>query len=180
MFWIITAIVTAATVILYQYCLKELSSQLSKWIITIALPVGSLGLYFLFGSVDMPDFPYEEHKEFYQAQKNKPVTELPIFKIMAQLEERIQTHPEDLEAYFHLATIFKKMKNFKKAKELLNGALENNPFQESIKLWGLFAEILVLENKGSMTKQAREIFQNIKKHDPDNTLADQYLSIQPK
>jgi cytochrome c-type biogenesis protein CcmH len=134
----------------------------------VLVPVGSIGLYLVLGSPDMPAFPA-------LTQQQTTMEQAGIAELVARVEARLRQQPGDGEGWQVVAPVYLKLGRYRDAAAAFGRALQLNG--ESVKLLVGFAEASMLANDGVVTEEARQAYERILKHEPDRIEARFWLAV---
>jgi cytochrome c-type biogenesis protein CcmH len=135
------------------------SSGIAKAAILIvgaAIPLLSLGLYLTYGSPRLPDQPLA-------ARLEDPANEQNIDALVARVEARLRAHPDEGEGWEAIAPVYLRAGRYSDAAEAYARAIRL--LGPSPKLLSGQGQALVLANNGLVTKDAREILEEVLKRD---------------
>jgi cytochrome c-type biogenesis protein CcmH len=123
----------------------------------IGLPCLVLGLYFIYGSPGLPDEPL-------LARLQEPVSDKNLPELIARVEERLRSNPNDGEGWAVIAPVYMSVQRYGDAVDA---------YQKAIALLGKspdrlagLGEALVLNNDGIVSDDARSVLQQASKLDP--------------
>jgi cytochrome c-type biogenesis protein CcmH len=145
------------------------AAKRGKWapyVMAVALPAIALSLYTLYGSPQFPGQPLSSRV---------PHEGETVESLLARVEERLRTHPEDGMGWSVIAPVYMRLGRyadaaaaFSKASKLLGETAERAASQ---------GEALALAKRGTVDPQARQAFEKALSLDPDHTKARFWLAI---
>lgn len=139
----------------------------APYFVVAVLTAISMGLYLIYGSPNLSDQPL--------TARTAPANEISIEALVARVEERLKSHPEDGTGWSVIAPIYMRMARYSNAAEAYRKANELlGPTPERL---GDFGEALTLANNGFVTDQARQAFEQVLAADGNNDRAQFWMGI---
>jgi cytochrome c-type biogenesis protein CcmH len=126
----------------------------------------SLGLYAQLGRPDLAPSP--------SAQREVPTPE-GVDAMIAKLEQRLQTTPDDAEGWRMLGWAQTRLQKFDRAVAAYEKAAALEP--ENIDFKSALAEVLTLQADQIVSPRARSLFEDVLKSNPRDSMAAYYLGI---
>lgn len=117
--------------------------------IAVTVPLLSVGLYLMLGSPSMPGRPYVD-------PQSKPIEQASAAELVALVEARLRSHPEDGQGWDIIAPIYLRQGRFAEAADAFQRAMTLND-ESRARLKG-HAEATILANNGLVTEAARKSF----------------------
>lgn len=117
--------------------------------IAMAVPLLSVALYLVLGSPGMPGKPYVD-------PKSKPIEQASAAELVALVEARLRSHPEDARGWDIIAPIYLNQGRFAESADAYQRAL-TLAGESRLRLKG-HAEATILANNGLVTEPARKSF----------------------
>ena len=114
--------------------------------VALALPVAALGLYLLFGSPRLPDQPLA-------ARLQDPASETNLAALVARVEARLRSHPEEGEGWDVIAPVYMSGRRYADAADAYGQAIRL--LGPSAKRLSGYGQALVLEKGGMVSEEAR-------------------------
>lgn len=130
--------------------------------------ISSMGLYLAFGQPDLPSHPLT-------ARLNAPAEQQSIDVLIARVEQRLSTNPDDGMGWAVLAPVYFKQGQFERAAEAYTRSMALLG-ESPEKLLG-FAEAKTYATGGVVTKDAAEAFQKALRNDPTSLRARFWLAV---
>ncbi len=134
-------------------------------VVSVALP---LALYYSGGSPDLPNMPFAERKAPVQGDPA-------LAKLIKQVEEQLETRPDDVRGWSVLAPAYMRLKRYQDAANAFQKAIELSP--PNADLQTARAEALTLSEGGLISADAHAGFKKALEIDPKNAKALFYLGI---
>jgi cytochrome c-type biogenesis protein CcmH len=123
----------------------------------ICVPLVAMALYLAHGSPGMPDFPHS-------LQASAPTQNASVTDLIAKVEARLQSHPEDGQGWDVIAPVYLRQGRFSDAAQA---------FQRAIRILGEtprrlagLGEASVLAANGVVTEEAKSAFLRLRKLEP--------------
>lgn len=147
------------------------SEKRKKWIfVFIAIPLFSVGLYFLKGRPDYLDQPYDALKAQNEALRRLPTDEL-IIKLRQKLDDT-----DSETARLFLGETLAKLGRFEEAlPELKRAYILSKGKNPDISM--AYAEMLIATHKGQVSLEAKKLLDSILKQDKKNPRALFYMGL---
>lgn len=130
--------------------------------------VSSMGMYLAFGQPDLPSYPLN-------ARLNAPAEQQSIEVLIARVEQRLSSNPDDGMGWAVLAPVYFKQGQFDRAAEAYTRSMALLG-ESPEKLLG-FAEAKTYASSGVVTKDAAEAFQKALRNDPTSLRARFWLAV---
>ena len=128
------------------------AARMAFGLAAIMLPALSLALYLAYGSPGLPGQPYA-------ARAAAPVERATVDRLVAQVEARLQAHPEDGQGWDVIAPVYLRQGRFSEAAQA---------YQRAIRLLGEtprrlagLGEATVFAKNGIVTEEARRTFEKL-------------------
>jgi cytochrome c-type biogenesis protein CcmH len=121
-------------------------ARLALVVVALALPLGVLGLYLLYGSPRLPDQPLA-------ARLQDPASEKNLGALVARVEARLRAHPEEGDGWEAIAPIYMSARRYGDAADAYGNAIRL--LGSSAKRLSGYGQALVLEKGGLVTEAAR-------------------------
>ncbi|HHN73414.1 MAG TPA: c-type cytochrome biogenesis protein CcmI, partial [Thermopetrobacter sp.] len=134
----------------------------------IAVPAIAVAVYMAVGRPGMPDLPIAERMR--DAARHND-----IMAMLRRVEERLATHPDDLEGWRVVAPVYVRIGRLDKAVAAYRNAIRLSPKPDP-DLYNGLGEALVMAARGRLTKEAREAFRRALKLAPGNPMSRFYLA----
>jgi cytochrome c-type biogenesis protein CcmH len=128
--------------------------------LAIALPLATLGLYFVYGSPRLPDQPLAVRLEDPASDKNLEV-------LVARVEARLREHPEEGAGWEVIAPVYMGWRRYGDAAEAYRQSIRL--LGESSKRLSGYGQALVLANDGVVSEDARQALERAIALDPNLT-----------
>ena len=135
-----------------------------------ALPLAALAIYLYVGTPDAPDFPFASRDKVMEAQGMPDINEA-----IPRLEARLKAKPDDLEGWVLLGRSYASLGRMAEAVEAYRHAVVLSNDDPDIVAG--YAESKVLEGGGTVTAEARKLFEEVRAKDPKNVPARFYLAL---
>jgi cytochrome c-type biogenesis protein CcmH len=133
------------------------SARIAFAMAAIIVPALSLALYVAYGSPGMPGQPHA-------ARVAAPVEKATVDSLVAQVEARLQAHPEDGQGWDVIAPVYLRQGRFSEAAQAYQRAIRI--LGETPRRLAGFGEATVFANNGVVTEQARRTFDKLAKLEP--------------
>lgn len=140
-------------------------------LLAVTLPAGAVLLYLQVGNPGAPDMPLAQRTDL-------PVPggdDQRIRQQLAGLEKAAEANPGDADAWLRLADAYKSFERFGDAAAAYRKALGLGPVSTAVN--GDFAEVLVMAAQGSVTPEARAVFEGVLAVAPVDPRAQYYLAL---
>lgn len=150
--------------------LGKSASALTKWVIpaaTICVALVSFGIYSVLGNPDLPANPLAKRQLIESTDVN-------VDAAIAQVEERLQEHPDDLRGWMVLAPIYMRAERFDDAVIAFRKILELSPITADNEV--NLAEALMLAGGGIATGEPLALLQSAADRDPEHVRSRFYLA----
>jgi cytochrome c-type biogenesis protein CcmH len=134
------------------------------------VPLASLALYLALGVPGAPDFPFRSRDAALRAQG---MPDIPA--AIARLEARLKAHPDELQGWLLLARSYAALQQFDKAAEAYRKAEALSG--ERPEIVSAAAEMLVMAAGGTVTAEARRMFEAVHARQPDEVRARFYIGL---
>jgi len=129
--------------------------------IALALPLAAVSLYLLYGSPRLPDEPLA-------ARLQDPASETNVAALVARVEARLRTHPNEGEGWDVIAPVYLSMQRYEDAAEAYSQAIRL--LGASAKRLSGYGQALVLEKGGVVSDAAKHALEQA--HTLDATLVE--------
>jgi len=129
--------------------------------IALALPLAAVSLYLLYGSPRLPDQPLA-------ARLHDPASETNVAALVARVEARLRTHPNEGEGWDVIAPVYLSMQRYEDAAEAYSQAVRL--LGASAKRLSGYGQALVLEKGGVVSDAAKHALEQA--HALDATLVE--------
>lgn len=126
-------------------------SRLSPTVLAVAIALPALGLYLALGSPNLPGRPH--------AGESKAADRGNIDKLVAQVEERLRTKPDDGQGWDVIAPVYLRLQRFPDAAEAYGNAARL--LGESPQRLAGFAEATIMANDGVVVEVARRSLERV-------------------
>ena len=136
--------------------------------IAVLMPLLTLGVYLTYGSPSLPGYPYAEHSQV-------ALEKAQIGDLVAKVEARLRTHPEEAEGWDVVAPVYLRLGRFRDAADAFSRAVRLKG--ESVKRLAGLAEASVLGADGVVTEDARVAYEKILKLEPGRPEARFWLAL---
>lgn len=144
------------------------SSRRPAWTLMIAVPVLSIAAYAVLGSPGMPDQPLQQRRA---AAPEKAQTEI----LIARVEERLRTHPEDGQGWEVIAPVYARLGRDQEALDAWRQAIKLlGP--STARLRGL-AESSIGLGQGAIDAEARGALESLRAGNPDDPIPKFWLAM---
>jgi len=137
-------------------------------VVAAALPVLAVSVYLAVGAPNQPDRPFA-------ARQTEPVTAQGVEQLVAKVEERLRTNPEDGRGWDVIAPVYLRLGRFPDAAFAFQQALRQMG-ESPDRLAGL-AEAHVLANDGVVTELARKSYERLKELAPERLEPRYWLAV---
>lgn len=138
-------------------------------IIVLSLTIGTVILYALQGSPLLPSRPFHA-----MSASVDPTGE--VAKLVETLEKKLKENPEELEGWIRLGEAYRFLGRYLEAGDAYAHAV-GLAGTERPDLLALYAETLVLAEKGEVTSEAKRAFTSVLDYDPKDLSARYYLGL---
>jgi cytochrome c-type biogenesis protein CcmH len=146
----------------------EAQSRAVAFAVAVLVPALTLGLYLNYGSPGMPSYPIA-------GRANAPLESAQIGELVAKVEARLRTHPEDGEGWDVIAPVYLRLGRFRDAADAFDRASKLKG--ESVKRLVGLAEASVLGADGIVTEEARLAYEKVLKLEPGRADARFWLAL---
>ncbi len=136
--------------------------KITFWAMALLIPATGLGGYLVLGNADLPSQPHASRFENPDQQKNFAV-------LIARVEERLRTHPEDGRGWKVLAPVYMRQGRYNDAADAFEKAIATLGEDEEL-LTG-FAEALISANRGIIAPDARAAYVKVLKKNKNSLVA---------
>lgn len=141
----------------------------------ILFPALSAALYWQLGSPALPGQPFAERREV--AAENSPGADLPsVESMIARLEDRLATDPEDVEGWFRLGGAYALTGAYGRAADAYRRAIDLR--DDAPALHAALAEALTMASDGIVTEPARQALERALELDPQDPRARFYQGLE--
>lgn len=140
-------------------------------VLGVAVLVGAVPVYLWLGNPGAPDMPLAQRTDLAPAGSE----EQRIMRQIANLARAAEADPANAEAWLRLAEAYRLMEMFGDAVPAYRKALALGPLTPDIR--GDFAESLVMAGQGSVTPEAKAIFQELLSAASDDPRSRFYLAL---
>lgn len=118
--------------------------------VALAVPLAAVGVYLFYGSPRLPDQPLA-------ARLQEPIDHQNIAALVARVEARLRSHPEEGEGWDAIAPVYMSARSYNAAAEAYSQAIRLLGASAS-RLSG-YGQALVLAKDGVVSGQAREVLE---------------------
>jgi len=133
------------------------------------IAAGSMGVYLYFGSPNLPDRPLSARTAPQQQEQS-------VEGLVARVEERLKTHPDDGMGWSVVANVYMRMGRYNEAAKAYRKTIELlGPTTER---WSAHGEALTLANNGNVTPEASQSFEKALASDSTNVRAQFWLAAE--
>lgn len=139
----------------------------APYVAIVLLTVITMGTYLIYGSPNLPDQPV--------VARVSPSDPTPVDELVARVEERLRTHPEDGNGWNVLAPVYLRLGRYADAANALQKSVEI--LGSTPKRLGDLGEALTLANGGQVTDDALESFRKVLASEPQNDRASFWLAM---
>jgi cytochrome c-type biogenesis protein CcmH len=153
------------------------AGQSSRWVaatlVAAGLPLGAVVLYLAVGSPTEPGHPFAARENERTAADEHVGSDMEV--AIQRLAERLETEPDNLEGWTLLARSYLSAGQYQEAAGAYRRAVDisgNRP-----DLAGAYGETLVAAAGGIVTPEARKVFEEISRVQPDNPGPKFYLGL---
>jgi cytochrome c-type biogenesis protein CcmH len=151
----------------------------SALVLLIGLPALAGGLYWRLGSPDRPSAPFAgragERAQIAAAQERQQETLRSLEPMIARLEARLESAPDDLEASLHLGRAYALTGQFERAAETYRAAVARH--EGVAELYSALGEALVMASGGTVGEEARAAFDQALERDAGDARARFYGGV---
>lgn len=154
---------------------RTVPAQKSRWtpavaaILALALPIGALGLYGLFGS---PRISSSSFHEGVSAEADMPGD---MVQLVEQLARRMAESPEDPRGWSLLGRSYVQLGRYGEATDAFRQAIAHGG--EGSENWADLGEVLTAANNGTVVPEADLAFAEALKRDPGNPRSRYYSGL---
>jgi cytochrome c-type biogenesis protein CcmH len=147
---------------------KAEKSAYAPYVIVALIALLSMGTYLIYGSPHLRDQPL--------SARAVPQAEPQVESLIARVEERLKSHPDDGEGWRVIAPVYMRMGRYSDAANANRQALELlGPTPERL---SDFAEAATLANGGVVTQEASAAFKKALAANPDDNRAEFWLAVE--
>jgi cytochrome c-type biogenesis protein CcmH len=143
------------------------ASSVAPYVIIALLATLTMGIYLVYGSPDLPDQPL--------SARMSPDGNPPIEMLVARVEERLRSHPEDGSGWGVIAPVYMRLGRYADAASAYSKVIA--AFGETADRLADFGEALTFANDGNVGDEARSAFQQAQAKDPANARAGFWLGV---
>lgn len=138
-------------------------------LMVIIIPGVAISGYSALGTPGMPDFPLAERTDADIQQRKQLLQSERILEMVAGLEKRLKTEPEDLKGWMMLARSYQVLEDFQKSEVAYARAYILAPDDLGLAL--AYGETLMTTSQGSVPPKALELFEFVLSKEPSNISA---------
>jgi len=135
------------------------------WVLALALPMASIGLYFKVGEYQVIENP--ALAAIAQPNNQTPQIDMTLDQMVEVVRKRLQKNPDDARGWFVLGKTMMEKGNFDQAVTAFQRTLDLTGYQESHVLFSL-ADALSMKNDGLMMGEPEAIIQQGLKVSPQD------------
>jgi len=139
-------------------------------ILAIAVPAGAVLLYLELGEPGRPDMPLSARTEMPSANQDAGQEQR-----IAELKRRAEENPTDPQAWLHLGLTYKAAERYEEAVEAFHKVLQLQPATPLIN--SEYGEALLMAADGTVTPEARSVFESVLAAEPNDPRAMHYLAL---
>jgi cytochrome c-type biogenesis protein CcmH len=143
------------------------ASPLAPYVIIALLATLTMGIYLVYGSPDLPDQPL--------SARVSPDGDPPIEVLVARVEVRLRSHPEDGSGWGVIAPVYMRLGRYADAASAYNKVIA--AFGATADRLADVGEALTFANDGNVSDDARAAFQQAQAKDPSNARAGFWLGV---
>lgn len=162
----------------------ETSNRKSAMVLIIALlvvvPLGAVGFYLYLGQPKLPDQPLASRNlAAEQSAQQTGISEKDrarARKLLAELEQRLEKNPKDIEGWLVLAQIYEAMNRYDDAAGVYEKVVALT--DRHVDVLTAWAEALIVANDTVVLPAVTEILKEIKSKDPSEPRAYYYLALE--
>ena len=145
----------------------------------VALPVLAGGLYWRLGSPGQPAAPFaeraEERQQLAAAEARRQEALPSVEALIARLQERLASNPDDLEGWLRLGRAYALTRQFEQSADTYRRAIQRH--ENVAELHAGLGEALVMADAGTVGPEARAAFERALELDPANPGARFYSAL---
>jgi len=135
------------------------------------VPLGAILIYLTLGSPGAPDMPLASRQAEIQAIAEGSAA---LTGEVEALRGRLADNPADRESWLRLGDVLRQMERFEESAEAYRRAAHLEADPES---FGLYAEMLVLAQQGTVPVEARSVFEHVLASSPGDPRSLYYLGL---
>lgn len=147
------------------------AARIAAGILTVALPAAAVIFYLQLGSPGAPDMPLAQRTNLVEQLKQDQGTRRQI----AALTRKVEANPTDANTWVQLAQAYSDVRMFGDAVEAYRKAIKLGPVPDAVE--ADFAESMTMAAQGTVTPEARIIFESLLKKSPNDPRAQYYLGL---
>lgn len=179
LFWliIIAMVIAALNIVLFPNLMQKISSKIQVLVlvvISIALPVGGMGLYWHLGAWNDLERHWQNKKNLALSQQELKKMHNP-WQVVAKLKRYLQQNPQQAKGWYLLGKLYLDHQQYQRASEAFGKALQADP---KLPLYQTaYAEALFFANHNRLNSIASKILVQVLKYHPKNVDAVNLLAI---
>jgi cytochrome c-type biogenesis protein CcmH len=158
---------------------KEINLTFSPYIlvsISLFIVTGTLGLYSLKGSPELPNQPYAKRNISAEIEARKGrLDQQEVSELISRILVNLKTNPSDHRGWLLLGRTYMTLNDFKNALQAFRRAIKLTKKRPDI--IGEYAEALIMAEDGKVSVQAKKLYTEILIADPLDPKARYYLGL---
>ena len=143
------------------------ASPLAPYVMITVLALLTMGVYLVYGSPGLQDQPL--------SARLSPDGTPPVEMLVARVEERLRSHPEDGAGWSVIAPVYMRLGRYGDAAVAFSKVIEL--LGETPDRLGDMGEALIYANDGNVVDEARAAFQKVRTKEPSNLRAGFWLGV---
>ncbi len=142
-------------------------------LLAVALPLGAVAVYLPLGRPDVPAVPLASRNLAAEQSQDGPPAQ--VVEAMQKIKQHLDANPNDAQAWTILGQTYGRMGNYDQAADALKRASDLLP--DDLDAKSAYAEMATAANGGTITDEAKRVFQAMLAKDPKDARARFFLAL---